>query len=134
MQIRRHNSPEDRITTGDYSPVFAPKIPQSTVELTIIIVLFMLLITSMLVNGIDYARGQRADQRIIASNEALKSSQDELTKAKTDLKTQIWLRSDSLTKENAELRAHLTTIEDLVQAYGIAKKLSKPRPLTEERP
>jgi uncharacterized membrane protein (UPF0182 family) len=38
-----------------------------------------------------------------------------------DLQTQIWLRSDSLTKENAALLAEIKSTEALVQAYGIAK-------------
>jgi len=51
--------------------------------------------------------------------------------AEKDLQTQVWLRSDSLTKENAELRAHFIAIEDLIQSYGIAKSIPKP-PLTKE--
>ena len=50
-----------------------------------------------------------------------------------DLQTQIWLRSDSLTKENTEIRAHVIAIEDLVQSYGIAKGISRPSPLPEEK-
>jgi len=42
-----------------------------------------------------------------------------------DLQTQIWLRSDSLTKENAELRAEIKTTQALVQAYGIAKTIKQ---------
>lgn len=38
-----------------------------------------------------------------------------------DLQTQVWLRSDSLTKENAELRAQVETTKALVQAYGIGR-------------
>ena len=40
-----------------------------------------------------------------------------------DLQTQIWLRSDSLTKENAQLLAEIRTTQGLVQAYGISKTI-----------
>jgi len=42
-----------------------------------------------------------------------------------DLQTQIWLRSDSLTKENADLRAEIKTTQALIQAYGISKSLKQ---------
>ena len=42
-----------------------------------------------------------------------------------DLQTQVWLRSDSLTKENAELRAQIMTNNALLQAYGISKTLKE---------
>lgn len=45
-----------------------------------------------------------------------------------DLQTQVWLRSDSLTKENAELRAQIMTTQGLVQAYGIANTSQEKRP------
>lgn len=45
-----------------------------------------------------------------------------------DLQTQVWLRSDSLTKENAELRAEIKSTESLVQAYGIAKTVKECKP------
>lgn len=48
--------------------------------------------------------------------------------AEKDLQTQIWLRSDSLSKENAELRAHVIAIEDLIQSYGIAKNIPRQTP------
>jgi len=50
-----------------------------------------------------------------------------------DLGTKVWLRSDSLTKENAEIRGHVIAIEDLVQSYGMSKDIPKPPPLKEER-
>jgi hypothetical protein len=53
--------------------------------------------------------------------------------ADKDIQTQIWLRSDSLTKENAELRGHIIAIEDLVQSYGMGKNIPKPQPLLEEK-
>lgn len=40
-----------------------------------------------------------------------------------DLQTQVWLRSDSLTKENAQLLAEIRTTQSLVQAYGISKTI-----------
>lgn len=49
-----------------------------------------------------------------------------------DLQTQIWLRSDSLTKENAEIRGHVIAIEDLIQAYGMGKNIPRPPPVKEE--
>lgn len=45
-----------------------------------------------------------------------------------DLQTQVWLRSDSLTKENAELRAQIIATQALVQAYGISKTVQCPKP------
>lgn len=44
-----------------------------------------------------------------------------------DLQTQVWLRSDSLTKENAQLLAEIRTTQGLVQAYGIAKTVNEPK-------
>lgn len=44
-----------------------------------------------------------------------------------DLQTQIWLRSDSLTKENAQLLAEIRTTQGLVQAYGISKTVNDSR-------
>jgi len=41
--------------------------------------------------------------------------------ADKDIQTQIWLRSDSLTKENADLKGHITAAEALIQAYGLNK-------------
>lgn len=41
--------------------------------------------------------------------------------ADKDIQTQIWLRSDSLTKENAELRAQILATQAMVQAYGMSK-------------
>lgn len=49
-----------------------------------------------------------------------------------DLQTQVWLRSDSLTKENAEIRGHVIAIEDLIQAYGMGKNIPRPPPVKEE--
>ena len=45
--------------------------------------------------------------------------------AEKDLQTQIWLRSDSLSKENAELRAQILATQALVQAYGIGKTVQE---------
>ncbi len=45
-----------------------------------------------------------------------------------DLQTQVWLRSDSLTKENADLRAQILSTQALVQAYGIAKTIPCHKP------
>lgn len=42
-----------------------------------------------------------------------------------DLQTQVWLRSDSLTKENAALLAEIRTTQGLVQAYGISKTVEE---------
>lgn len=39
-----------------------------------------------------------------------------------DLQTQVWLKSDSLTKENAQLLADIRTTQGLVQAYGVGKQ------------
>jgi hypothetical protein len=50
-----------------------------------------------------------------------------------DLGTQVWLRSDSLTKENAEIRGHVIAIEDLIQSYGMGKNIPRPPPLKEEQ-
>lgn len=50
-----------------------------------------------------------------------------------DLGTQVWLRSDSLTKENAEIRGHVIAIEDLIQSYGMAKNIPKPPIVLEEK-
>ena len=50
-----------------------------------------------------------------------------------DLGTQVWLRSDSLTKENAEIRGHVIAIEDLIQSYGMSRNIPKPPPLKEEQ-
>ena len=41
-----------------------------------------------------------------------------------DKQTTVWVASDQLTKENAELRAHVIAIEDLIQSYGIAKTIN----------
>lgn len=46
-----------------------------------------------------------------------------LLEAWKDLQTQVWLRSDSLTKENAQLLAEIRTTQGLVQAYGISKTI-----------
>lgn len=43
-----------------------------------------------------------------------------------DLQTQIWLRSDALTKENAELRAQYLVNNALLEAYGVKRSLQKP--------
>ena len=48
-----------------------------------------------------------------------------LFNAYKDLQTQVWLRSDSLSKENAELRAQIMTNNALLQAYGITKSVKE---------
>jgi len=93
-------------------------IPKASGEMTIILWLAILSIVSLVVNGLNYARMARDD-------EMLKLAEDRAAKAETDLKTQIWLRSDSLTKENASLLAEIRTTQGLVQAYGISKQLEK---------
>lgn len=50
-----------------------------------------------------------------------------------DLATQVWLRSDSLTKENSEIRGHVIAMEDLIQTYGMGKSIPKPPPVLEEK-
>lgn len=45
--------------------------------------------------------------------------------AEKDLQTQIWLHSDSLSKENAELRAQVITNNYLLLEYGIKKRQEK---------
>lgn len=50
-----------------------------------------------------------------------------------DLGTQVWLRSDSLTKENAEIRGHVIAIEDLIQSYGMGRSIPRPPPVKEEK-
>jgi hypothetical protein len=119
-------------------------LPSVSKEWTIITVLFVLLLLSMTVNGLDYARGSRIDealrQTLNHSNERVRDSdkkvadvEEELRQAKVDLKTQVWLRSDTLTKENADLRGHYIAIEDLVQAYGMQRRNTyRPPPLLEE--
>jgi hypothetical protein len=93
-------------------------LPKAREELTVILVLFALLLVSIVVNGLDYARNARND-------EMLRLAEDRATKAETDLKTQIWLRSDSLTKENSALLGRIEAAEDLIQAYGISKSIRK---------
>jgi predicted negative regulator of RcsB-dependent stress response len=53
--------------------------------------------------------------------------------AEKDIQTQIWLRSDALSKENSDLRGHIIAMQDLLQAYGIAKTIPKIEPLPEEK-
>lgn len=55
-----------------------------------------------------------------------------LMNAWKDLQTQVWLRSDSLTKENAQLLAEIRTTQGLVQAYGISKTINDSK--QEKRP
>jgi hypothetical protein len=104
---------------GNQRQSFSLHLPKASGELTVILVLFVLLLVSMTINCLDYARNARND-------EMLRLAEDRATKAETDLKTQVWLRSDSLTKENSALLGRIEAAEDLIQAYGISKTLRKP--------
>jgi hypothetical protein len=113
---------------------FRMPIPRSRWELTVIVVLFVLLAISLIVNGLDYARNSRNDemlrQTLERDAEKVAAADAALAKAKVDLKTQVWLRSDSLTKENAEIRGDVKAIEIVLQSQGIAKGIPKIKPLT----
>lgn len=117
-----------QIKTGDNCPVTVSEshIPETGKERTVIVILFALLMLCLVVIVIDIARNTRHDQM-------LQLAEDRASKAETDLKTQVWLRSDSLTKENADIRGHVIAIEDLIQSYGMGRNIPRPPPMKEEK-
>jgi len=109
--IERTESPDDSVrTTGDYSPLQLLKLtlPKATLEQSVIVVLFVLLILSLTVNGLAYARMGRNDAM-------LQQSTERLAQAQRDAATELQLRRYNLdwfrAHEFAELEIKVGVLE-----------------------
>ena len=89
--IESTESPDNSIRTGDYSPLMMNRftLPKATWEQSVIVVLFVLLILSLTVNGLAYARMGRNDAM-------LQQSTDRLAQSQRDAATELQLRRYNL--------------------------------------
>lgn len=96
------NSPIDARGGGNVNSVNFPPlpIPKASGEMTVIIVLFILLIASMCINALDYARGERNDEMtrkaVIEAAEVKAKASEDLATAKRDYSTELQLRRYNL--------------------------------------
>ena len=119
--IERTDSPDHSVTTGDHSPVLLNRLtlPRATLEQAVIVVLFVLLILSLTVNGIVYARMGRNDAMLQQSGEKLAQAQkdatEKLAQAQRDAATELQLRRYNLdwfrAHEFAELEVKVGVLE-----------------------
>ena len=97
-------------------------LPETGKERTVIIVLFVLLVISLTINCLNYARMGRNDEKLLLAEERA-------TQAEKGVQTEAWADADSLSKENAQIRGEVIAIENLIQSYGIVHSIDRPDPL-----
>jgi hypothetical protein len=104
-QVRRHGSPDEgqHLGANTHGSNFRFSFTSNSKDLILGTVIALAIFTIWTVSG--------------KYNETAMKLHD----AEKDLQTQVWLRSDTLSKENAELRAQIMSTRELVQAYGIGQ-------------
>lgn len=110
--IEKIQSPDHSVSTGNNSPVLLNRLtlPKASWELTVIGILFLLLLISLAINALDYARFSRNDT-------LLKQAIEKQAQAEKDHATEIYLRRYNLdwfrAHEFAEQEVRIGVLEKL---------------------